>query len=261
MLPKEEWLPQAKRLAVGMQTRLFHRREKRPNLVVGNNADKYWAYCQACKKGGVEEKTHVRLDVASPERKRSNLSMPTDMQRVCDLDMTLQAPLLGFLAKKGMDHCMLPPPWYSPSRKRLLICHDQREWLGRDVTGDALEKWLTYQGTQYLGYVAVHGNPALAVVVEDTFSYYKVRWATNHSISVYCALGTGIKDALAHELLRHKEVLWMFDGDTAGDVGATKGVARMRGLGVKSRKTLAPWGFDPKDLTAEQIRLILGVQT
>src|SRR5574337_1075011 len=56
MLPQHEWLPHAKALAVGMKNRITHRNERRPNLVVGNAHDRFWAYCQACREGAVLEK-------------------------------------------------------------------------------------------------------------------------------------------------------------------------------------------------------------
>ncbi len=260
MLPKEEWLPQAKRLAVGMQDRLYHGQEHRPNLVVGNSGDRWWAYCQACKRGGVEMKEHVRIDVQSPERARSDLTMPHDMKRLCDLDLHTQETLGGFLATKCMDPCMLPPLYYSDNRKRLLLQYNGG-WFGRDVTGDALEKWLTYNRTQYL--LHSHPNSPKAVVVEDAFSFFKVIWATHGKLTVACALGTGIKDSLTLALVpvTHRpghEIIWMFDGDAAGRSGARQGTVRLRGLGARSFDACAPDGKDPKDLTGEEIRHHLG---
>lgn len=255
MLPLEEWLPQAKRLAVGMQDRKYHRNEKRPNLVVGNDADRYWCYCQSCKEGGVQMKEHVKLNVKSPEAKRSDLTLPKDMQRLSALAPELQYPLLAFLASKHMDQVMLPELWYSESRKRLLVDTGGQGWLGRDVTGNALEKWLTYNRTQYLH--GCRGNYR-AVVVEDPFSFFKVRWAMLDGLDVYCALGTGMKDSLLTALLNYATVWIMFDGDAAGRRGSTAALKRLRGFGRVAEHINTPLGFDPKDLTAAEIQQLLG---
>ncbi len=248
MIPEDLWLHRAKRLPVGQSERIRHLNERRPNLCIGNAVDRWWCYCQACKQGGVVQKTHVRLDV-SPERTRSNLTLPNDMRTLEQCELNVQAAITMFLHSKGMDFMYLPPLWYSESRKRLLMQHT-RHWLGRDVTGDALEKWLTYNGALYL-----HSNryKPVAVVVEDAFSFYKVSWACPE-VDVYCALGTQIKDALVVLLKTHQEVRWMFDGDPAGYHGARKGAQRMRGLGVHSYECCAPPMKDPKDLTVQQIR-------
>src|SRR5574337_600338 len=81
MLPQHEWLPHAKALAVGMKNRITHRNERRPNLVVGNAHDRFWAYCQACREGAVLEKDHVRLDLADVELP-SQLERPLDARPV-----------------------------------------------------------------------------------------------------------------------------------------------------------------------------------
>jgi hypothetical protein len=254
MLPKEEWLQKAQRLAVGRTERLYHRRERRPNLVVGHDQDKYWAYCQACKEGGVQEKTHVRLTEKSPERERSNLTLPTDLVAVGD-DPMYTALMLRFLQSKGVTYDMLPQPvQYSPSRKRILLNYHGR-WLGRDVTGDAKEKWLTYNHAEFL-----MSSPrefiGVSTVVEDAFSFFKVMYAVIplRQVDVYCALGTRIKDSLTLAMLDAKQVVWMFDGDPAGYSGAAAGALRMRSLGVPSVAACAPPGKDPKDLTCDEIR-------
>lgn len=252
MLPKDEWLPHAKRLAIGGQSRIQHRREGRMNLVVGNDRDRWWCYCQSCKEGGVEMKEHVRLEV-SPEAKRSDLSMPKDMVLVSSLGPQMQHALYSFIATKGMDACMLPELWYSDARKRLLI-NTPQGWMGRDVTGKALEKWLTYNRQHYLHEWSQKSDNA--IVVEDTFSFYKIRWAIPEYAG-FCALGTGVGPALANALLDYTHVYFMFDGDLAGWKGAYAGAQRMRGLNVKAFESCAPAGLDPKDLSAAQIRAII----
>lgn len=251
-LRDEEWLHLAKSIPIGSNERFAHRgdRTMRPNLLIRNEPDKWSAWCMSCKVGGTVAKTHVRMDTPAPA-KSADLSLPRDMTKIISLDGATQFAVASFLARKNMDLLLLPPAWYSPERKRILLDTGQG-WLGRDVTEKSDQKWLTYNRTQYLG--AAH--PGTIVVVEDPFSYYKVLWALQDlpEYGVVCALGTQVKDSLALKLLHSHMILVMFDGDGPGRDGAAKAVVQMRGLGVKSAALTAPLGKDPKDMTALQIR-------
>lgn len=256
-LPDEEWLHHAKKLAVGSQNRLFHRREGRPNLVVGNDAGRWWAYCQSCKAGGVVTKDHVRITGGAAPESSTHLDKPRDSLPILELDEFCRDAVLRLLAEKNMDQMYLPPVHFSEQRKRMLIDTGQG-WLGRDTTGHSPQKWLTYDGSLWLGPCGEHvgGAPTTALVVEDPFSYYKVRWALRDvpDCTVYCALGTVARPSLRIILLPHTSVIFFFDGDDAGTTGARREARAMRGLGVRAVARCAPDGFDPKDLTIEQIK-------
>lgn len=251
-IPDEEWLAQAKRLPVHGKTRVRHRREGRPNLVIGHDADRWWCYCQACKAGAVVQKEHVLITGRKAPEGSTWLDLPADRLPLLSMDSFAQGAVLGLLAQKNMDAMYLPDLWFSDERKRLLLDTGQG-WLGRDTTGGSHQKWLTYSGTPYLG--APEGRDR-AIVVEDPFSYYKVRWALRHETqhAVYCALGTAVKAALALQLRLHHRVTMFMDGDAAGYRGAEAGASKMRGLGVQAVARCAPPGLDPKDLTVQQIK-------
>lgn len=254
MIRKEDWLLKAKSLCIGSSTRVFHGREHRPNLVIGNDIDKWWCYCQACKHGGVQQKEHVMLGT-SPETKRSDLTLPRDLVRCgIGLDPVLDHGVGQFLASKGMDYSMLPDLWYSCTRKRILI-QTAEGWLGRDITGNALEKWLTYNKQQFLW---KGRNSNTTVVVEDTFSFYKVLWAVEQ-VNVMCALGTACKNSMLVQLLdtRQSTVIFLFDGDPAGHHGADAGAHRVRGFGIQGFSQCAPGGKDPKDLQAHELQTLI----
>lgn len=248
----DEWLHLAKRCAVGQTTRHHHGRERRPNLVVGNKDDRYWAYCNACKTGGVVMKEHVVITGRSAPAESAHLTLPHDMVRVLDADKAVQDAVLGFLAHKNMDAQYLPELWFSKERCRVLLNYDGA-WLGRDTTERSPQKWLTYSGSNHLGpYCGVH---PLAVVVEDTFSFYKVAWAlAGRDVSVYCSLGTKLSNDLMINLLQHDRVLMFYDGDTAGNAGAVKESHRLRACGVSSNAWTAPPDLDPKDMSIYAIR-------
>ena len=249
------WLPLAKRLPVGRTTRVAHRgdRTTRPNLIVGHDAGRYWCYCQSCHTGAVIEKTHIMVTGAAAPRESAWLDLPADRALVTELDEWTVTSIAALLASKNMDALYLPPLWFSESRKRLLLDTGQG-WLGRDTTEKSDQKWLTYQGSKYLG----SSSPGtVAVVVEDPYSFYKVRWAlrSSTSFSIYCALGTGVKPALALELLsKHTRAILFMDGDKPGHNGALVAAGKLRGLGLKALARCAPDGFDPKDMSCEGIR-------
>lgn len=250
-LPDEEWLHLAKKLGVGSRSRHYHKREGRPNLVVGNEAGKWWAYCQSCKAGGVVEKDHVKITGGKAPESSTHLDLPRDMLPLLELDEFACDSVLHLLAQKNMDQLYLPPLYFSEQRKRMLLDTGQG-WLGRDTTGHSPQKWLSFDGTLWLERVAGDG---LALVVEDPFSFYKVVWALRGTgVSVYSALGTAVRPALALKLTLHSRVVMFFDGDSPGVVGAAREAKKTRGLGCPAVARPAPDGYDPKDMTIQEIQ-------
>jgi len=254
-LTKDEWLHKAKALPIGGQRRVRHGNERRDNMTVGNEGDRWWAYCQACKVGGVEQKEHVRVTAQVAPKDSASLVLPHDMVHLLQAETAVRDGVLGFLATKNMDALYLPPLWFSPSRKRLLL-QTQQGWLGRDTTERSMQKWLTFTaGTTLLG---EHrgGVKETAVVVEDPFSFFKVRWALQDhpDIVVFSSLGTRVSDALSMMLLGYRKVLFFYDGDSAGMSGASSESHRFRAFGAKSFNVCAPLGKDPKDMTIDEIR-------
>lgn len=188
----------------------------------------------------------------APPAQSTRLDLPSDRVQLQRMDEFAAASIAGLLAEKNVDALFLPQLWFSEERKRLLMDTGQG-WLGRDTTGRSDQKWLTYNGTKYLG----DGSPdTVAVVVEDPFSYYKVKWALREQggYSVYCALGTVARPVLALKLALHQLCIFFLDGDAPGYRGADAGVKRLRGLGTKALARCAPAGLDPKDMAAQVIR-------
>jgi hypothetical protein len=255
-LHKDDWLHIAKRLCVGARVRVQHGRERRQNMTVGHEGDHYWAYCQACKASGRVDKEHVRItDMKAPAESHS-LVLPDDMVKVLDADKAVQDAVGGFLASKNMDPQYLPELWFSRSRCRLLFMHGC-EWLGRDTTGASMQKWLTFNQSNHLHHTWGTG---LAVVVEDPFSYFKVRWALRDKpvYAVYSSLGTRMSDELMLLLLKSDHVTFFYDDDAAGHKGAATESHRLRALGVQAVARCATLGRDPKDMTIEEIRQHIG---
>lgn len=250
MIREEEWLDKAKLLAVGMRNRVFHAGERRPNLVIGNDMDKWWCYCHACHEGGIVEKSHVLLggpvDTA-PEPTR----LPRDIKPVHQSDFEI--PIARFLADKNMSDLYLPPLFYSEERKRLLI-QVGGVWHGRDLTGRSPQKWMNYGDATYIG-----GPFTYTAVVEDIFSMFKVRWAMRQypNFTAMCNLGTNAGLGITYALSQSKcmqKLGWFFDADSAGDRGAHDCQKRMQPYGFEQYRVRPPEGLDPKDMTCEQIR-------
>ena len=254
-LPDNEWLHIAQRLAVGSTTRTYHLRERRPNLVVGHDASHYWAFCQACKSGAKVMKDHVLVLGTKPPKASTSLSLPTDKIRLADCDSFTQSSITGFLARKSMDALYLPELWYSESRKRLLMRADEC-WLGRDLTDNSHQKWLTYSGrVRHLGTPAEH-----TILVEDSFSWYKVKKAmssaqTSVPWSCVCLLGTELNPPLIRQLSSTTSTVhFLLDGDEAGREGSKRGSLRLRPFGLQCSVQLPPDGCDPKDLKLQELR-------
>ena len=260
-LPDAEWLPIAQRLPVGTTRRVLHRRESRPNLIIGHEHGHYWAYCQACKEGGKQAKTHVLVTGAKAPVNSTSLSLPTDMVRLDRCDLFTQESIAAFLARKGMDLLFMPPVHYSADRKRLLI-QTKQGWIGRDLTGNSPQKWLTYSyGCVYLA-DAIKQH---VIFTEDAFSWIKVSYtvATSPHWSCVCLLGTELRPKLLNEMLRRgvTSTHFFLDGDAAGAAGAKRGVRLLRPYFKSSRIGCAPQGMDPKDMPLARIREWCGLHS
>ena len=253
-LRREDWLHLAQGLAIGRNARYPHKgdRTTRPNLVVSNAPDRWSAYCMSCKRGAAVFKEHVRYSPRAPKAS-TELALPKDMQHWRELPLWQRENIARFLLSKNMSALFLPELYYSKERERLLLSW-AGAWLGRDLTGDSPQKWLTYNGARYLPPALAEGKP-VALVTEDPFSMFKVAAACPEH-AVYCALGTRLTDALALALSgQHSQTLFLFDGDKPGWEGALRSARRMRGLGQRAREACAPWGQDPKDMAVAAISL------
>ena len=252
MIPENEWLAKAKQLAVGMRTRTYHNGERRPNLAIGNDLDKWWCYCHACHEGGVVEKSHVVLgshDVVAVE-----ITKPKDIQPVHQSDFEI--PIARFLADKNMSELYLPDLYYSAERKRLML-QLEGVWHGRDLTGRSPQKWMNYGNATYIGSPFIY-----TAVVEDIFSMFKVRWAMRQypNFTAMCNLGTNAGLGITYAMSQSKciqKLGWFFDADHAGDRGAHECQKRMQPFQIPQYRVRPPEGLDPKDMTCEEIRAAL----
>lgn len=258
-IPNDEWLAAAKGTAVGQQRRIRHRQEGRDNMIVGNTSDRWWAYCQACRAGGVESKTHVFLG-GPPPKESNNMTRPTDARLVADLLPHERDALTLQLARKGMDWMYFDSDRieWSESRHRLLVHTPGDAVMGRDTSERSPQKWLTYDRQHYL----IPRYPSKNILlVEDTYSYYKVAYACRRAgidATTLCTLGTSIHDQTFLYLLRNASRVWSFyDGDAAGYRGCNTNMKRLNAAGIYGGSgdhiECAPYGMDPKDMNLDKI--------
>lgn len=252
MLHEHEWLTQAKRLSIGMRMRVRHGRERRLNLTVGNERDRWWCYCQACKQGGVLMKEHVILGADPAPITAEDLVLPTDMQPVYSSEY--EEAIGKFLARKGMMFPYLPTLWYSLRAKRVLLQDDSGGWHGRDLTDKSNAKWLHFAKPHIIGMLG-----STTIITEDIFSMYKIRFAMRDqpSIGVASTLGAGCSTTAALALKNCTTLVWAYDGDSAGDEGYKSASKRMRVLVPRQLRARPPEGLDPKDMDCEAIRELL----
>lgn len=251
MLPEQDWLPQAQRLAVGMTMRIRHRSEGRANMSIGNTPDRWWAYCNRCKEGGVITKEHVLLNYRPVQAK--DLTRPTDVVGVYASQYA--DTCIRHIMSKGMDPEWLPILYFSEKARRLIILDDEGHWHGRDITNKSDAKWLNYDHVKFVG---TPGD--ITIVTEDLYSMYKVRHAMKfyHTpVRTCCTLGAGLHDPAVLALKSSRRIVWAYDGDAAGDSGYAQGVKRMRPFGIEHRRARPPQGLDPKDMHIQNLRVLI----
>lgn len=251
MLPTNEWLSDAKRIAVGSTNRVYHGAERRPNLVVRNLQDRYTAYCHSCKEGGVVMKDVVR--VTANEFKTTPLSTNPGLLLRIDLE-SLNVPvpkIVEFLHSKDMSLFTLQAqaPMWSAKDQRIVFCTPDQV-LGRDITGKSPAKWHMYRGAHnYARAKDVSLEDKVVVLTEDFFSAAKGQHYCPDYVFV-ALVGTVLHPDLAVELMKAKHVILCLDGDDAGWHGATSIARKLNLLGIPYELRFPPAGKDPKNMDA-----------
>lgn len=241
-----EWLPRAKSLPVNARIRVRHGRETRDNMTIANEPDRWWCYCQKCKRGRVVLKESARLLDRMAVPNSLGVDPPTDMQRLSEREY-------AWLVKRGIWPEMTSNITFSPSRGRIVYT-GKFGLMGRDITGRSQQKWLTYHGQHWecpagTSLDNLHGTTM--IVTEDVLSMEKVNFAlrqqgnTEHMLAV-CSLGTQAHDSLFVELLRCKRVVVFYDNDAPGHAGSDRLARRLRSCGQNVAQVLVSEG-DPKD--------------
>ncbi|ARW58991.1 DNA primase [Pectobacterium phage vB_PatP_CB5] len=258
MIPKEDWLHIAKRLAIGQKRRVTHGCGRTAALDVYNNDDSWSAYCFRCKESGRVLKEHQSIRVVKEDTSRIG-PVPATAFHISQATQYEQRRIWELLVQKGCPPGIIPEEvlWFSRSSNRILL----RQGLlaqGRALSPQQQPKWLMYGDwwnqpriwwTRYRG-----AGPM--VLVEDVLSSYKVAkaielYAPESSVSVAAVLGTVVTSA-SLRLVAGRDVLCMFDGDSAGAVGSRELQQRLAVFGG-SFVDVRPEQGDPKDMSLEEI--------
>ena len=253
MLPEHEWLSKAKTLAVGQKVRVKHRNERRCNMVIANDRECWWCYCQACKEGGRADKTHVLLGGPAIVE---NHTQPIPHDAVPLYESSELAPAVErFLIGKDMDFAYLLDymPRLSVSRKRLILKDLVGNHIGRDTSDKSNAKWVEYTPGMASFVARAWATSECCVIVEDAFSACKLAWCAGLSpVTIVAALGTDIQPKLAQYLSTFSKLAWFMDDDEAGIKGINTGMRYMRPF-VDSQVvlTLRGDGCDPKNLSCD----------
>ena len=263
-IPREEWLDQAKRLAVGTKARIRHRFESRDNLMIFNNADSWSCWCFACNDGGKVLKQHPALLPEATPDKGSCLPLPDDCRALQEVSEALQHRCYAYLLIRGIDpDRMLTGMDVLVSAKTQRLCLEQQDkaYTGRGIDGQKI-KAMTYKNDGKPPVFAIHPQDSQdfsgkhVVLLEDYLSTLKVRFAepTVQAVSVQ---GSSISAVLVAKLLKAARVSIMLDGDPAGIKGSQKIFRSIKGLIRDVRIIPTPTGKDPKNLNVQTIRSLL----
>lgn len=252
----EHWLNEAKRLPVGRWARIYHGAERRPNLVIRNKADGYYAYCHSCHEGSVVKKEFVQETVVVQQAPKSRDPGPlVDIINMNKDVGTIGYKLAKFLISKHVYECWpsgVRPMWSEQDQR--IVLSTPELLIGRDVTGHNKAKWYRYKGTA--NYASVHGIiPGQTIVLtEDYFSAMKGQYyADLHGIHTSCVSmqGTVIYPDLVVQLMDAPQVILAFDHDTAGIAGYQKACQQLDLLGIPNKIVWCGWLKDPKDMWSD----------
>jgi len=261
-IPRSEWIVEAQRLPVGQSRRVYHGSESRANMVVRNTVEGWSCHCFECNAGGFQAKELVRFSSIPSAQVVPPSSDPGTLIPIYDLSSSELKPILGHLQSKGVSPTILM--WANPclSRKdKRLVFHTEEGMVGRDLTGTHPAKWHTYRMRMHFmrGGVYPFSDGRPVAVTEDFYSASKITYYTDGAVLGVACLGTLASKTLTACLLNCPEVYLCFDGDEYGKRAAIKYERLLNLLGIQNSQRLPPAGFDPKDLSPEQICNLLGV--
>ena len=259
MIPANEWLHLAKRLAIGQKRRVRHNLEKDCAMDVFNNGDSWTCFCHRCHDHGWVPKEHQQLNVQRVDPDRVS-PVPADCLHLSQASAYEQKRIWELLTEKGCPPGVIPEEhvWYSRSSNRTLLRQGSRA-LGRALSPQQQPKWLMYGDwwNKPRLWMTRYRDAGPMVLVEDALSSYKVAKAVQHyapesSVSVAAVLGTVVTPA-SLRLIAGRDVLCMFDGDEAGRLGSVELKQRLAVFGGRF-VDIRPERDDPKDMTLEEIQ-------
>ena len=262
---RDEWLMQAQQLCVGQKKRIHHGFERTAAMDIYNNADSWSCYCHRCKQGAKVWKEHQHINVQRVDADRVQ-AVPADVIRLADASPHIQREIRTFLVTKGIGPDVINEDvlWYSKDANRLLLLWGGRA-MGRALSLNQQPKWLMYgewQNQPRVWMTKDSGCTGTLVITEDALSAHKIAYAiSTRPVGVLATLGTNLTQRTLMLMLglgiRH--VLCAYDGDAAGDAGASAIRQRIQPFGIAYSRVLLPRDLDPKDLSISELQRLIGI--
>ncbi|BAS69525.1 putative DNA primase [Pectobacterium phage PPWS1] len=258
MIPREDWLHHAKRLAVGQKRRVNHGCGRTASLDVYNNDECWSCWCFRCHEGGRVHKEHQSIRVMREDTSRIG-PVPATALHISQVSAYEQRQIWDLLIRKGCPPGIIPEEmlWYDKTTRRVLVRQGLRA-LGRALSAQQQPKWLMFGEwwNQPRIWMTRYRDAGPMVLVEDALSSYKVAKAIEHyapesSLSVAAVLGTVLTSA-SLPLVAGRDVLCMFDGDKPGALGSIELRKRLSVFGGRFQD-IRPDVGDPKDMELEAV--------
>lgn len=225
---EEEWLRQAKRLAIG-QTSRYRCCGKTAAAVIRNETDKWSCLCFRCKGHHVERKQYAQLAVS--EVLGRELTAPQDLKPLPELDVGLQQFLYGFLINRGIWPQMAGDVYYSEQYKRLVWKLSTGSYIARALHEYQQQKWVMLGKS--LQWAQLGNTGTITVLTEDYLSALKVQQVSekysSQTVQAVSLLGTRLPLGLKAQLIKEaKPVVCMLDDDLAGWNGTASIIKQLK---------------------------------
>lgn len=246
----EDWLQQAKRLAVG-QSQRYRCCGRTPAGVLYNKVDSWQMYCFRCHQSAREMKQYVSL--VPEEVLPRDLAPPKDLQKLDALPEYMQTTLYSFLINRGIWPDMAGDVYYSEQYKRLVWKLSTDSYIARALHEYQQQKWVMLGKS--LQWAQLGNTGTVTVLTEDYLSALKIQQVSaKYSLMIVQAialLGTRLPLGLKAQLIKEgKPVICMLDCDTAGWNGTSSIIKQLKPfLPVHDRHL----NVDPKAATCSQI--------
>lgn len=253
-LPKEEWLSDAKRLAINSSKRVYHGAERRPNLVVRNLPDRWTCFCHSCHKGGVVMKEIVKIVNTPPEPKDKkarndpglllpiNLNIPNPNVPYADIALFLHSKDMALHYLQAVN------PQWSGSDKRIVL-HTPDQMVGRDLTGSSRSKWYSYTMQNSFNRARFEAfKDKIVVLTEDYFSALKGQWFAPEGFLCVSLMGTALQADLTVALCDARFVVLCLDNDKGGTDAAPVIRKTLSLMGIPHTEVWPELGADPKNM-------------
>lgn len=257
MIPKDEWLGQAKLLPVGRSRRIVHVCGDGPALLIEHKPDGYRCWCHRCGEGGWEPKHRdlnamiAALAAAKQEDQYDRIQLPSLEYQHADWPNPArlflyragmserEAQALGIGYHRGMQRVFLP----------IMAGETCLYWQARGFDHER-PKYINPKVDRSRIVASFGPSDGPLVLVEDYLSAWKLGKA---GAQAWALLGTSVPHPILAQLVRSQgRILVWLDPDEAGQSKARLILNTLALTGIKARNIVSR--ADPKLLQLDEIR-------